>query len=301
MYENIFTKYDSSIAGQKIKSLQTVEIGADAPQPTGTGQYRTVTVSLDANVAATLTGRYLIFSDGSKAYQIKYNTGYGYIFSENLAQWAKVSDDKMLHSAQSTLDELLELHKSILEKNLLCARGLELMTESGGAVPIEFKQRLFNLQANLINRNNALKNGGHVQNIQEGEHPELSKYNQALVNFMNAPGIGFVISTTAVIIILAIVSAASAAIAYGIFKALQKEAKADFSLSSDLTADLIKYLPAEVYDKLMKENAANAKIANDAISDASTGGIMQTVKTGALILAGVWIADKFIFNKRTNN
>jgi len=301
MYENIFTKYDSSIAGQKIKSLQTVEIGADAPQPTGTGQYRTVTVSLDANVAATLTGRYLIFSDGSKAYQIKYNTGYGYIFSENLAQWAKVSDDKMLHSAQSTLDELLELHKSILEKNLLCARGLELMTESGGAVPIEFKQRLFNLQAKLIYRNNTLKNGGHVENIKEGEHPELSKYNQALVNFMNAPGIGFVISTTAVIIILAIVSAASAAIAYGIFKALQKEAKADFSLSSDLTADLIKYLPAEVYDKLMKENAANAKIANDAISDASTGGIMQTVKTGALILAGVWIADKFIFNKRTNN
>lgn len=301
MYQNIFTQYDSSIDGQKIKSLLSVEIGVDAPQPTGTGQYRTVTVSLDANVEATLTGRYLFFLDGSKAFQIKYNTGYGYIFSENLSQWAKVTDNKILYSAQSTLDELLNLHKSILEKNLLCARGLEIMTESGAAVPVEFKQRLFNLQVKLINRNNALKSGGHLQNTQEGEHPQLSRYNQALVNFMNAPGIGFVISTTAVIIILAVVSAASATIAYGIFKAMQKEAKADFNLSTDLTSDLIKYLPKEVYEQLMKENAANAKIANDAINSASTGGIMKTLKTGGLILAGVWITDKFIFNRIYNN
>ena len=204
--------------------------------------------------------------------------------------------------AQNTLDDVLYLHKSILEKNLLCARGLELMAESGAAVPIEFKQRLFNLQAKLINRNNTLKNGGHVQNIQEGEHPQLSKYNQALVNFMNAPGIGFVISGTAIIIITAVVSTViSSIVVYNIMKSMQKDAKVDFGLSNNLTADLIKYLPKPVYDQLMKELAANAKIANDAISDASTGGIMKTVKTGALILAGIWIADKFIFNKRTNN
>lgn len=295
MYEDSFKGYDQNIKGKQVSILPNMSLDL--------GHYRYgrgVTFPTKTYVGI-LTGYFNKETDGNYYVQIKLNKtiegfSFGYANTTSLYKF-----ESGLHlQAQTALDDLLNLHKSILEKNLLCARGLEIMSESGAAVPVEFKQRLFNLQAKLINRNNALKNGGHIQNIREGEHPQLSAYNQALVTFMNNPGIGFVISTTAVIIILAVVSAASAAIAYGIFKAMQKEAKADFSLSSDLTADLIKYLPREVYEQLMKENAENAKIANKAINDASNGGIMKTLKTGGLILAGVWIADKFIFNRRNN-
>lgn len=302
MYEDIFKQYDKSVAGQRIISTRTVEIGTDAPTLLPSGKYGTVTISLNTNIQATMTGRYVTFSNGTRGYQIIYNNNeYGYVFSDTLNQWSKIESGKSTVAAQNTLSEIFEYHKSILEKNLLCARGLELLAESGAAVPVEYKQGVFDLQRNLIGRNNTLKQSGYIEDIQEAEHPTLNKYNQALVNFMNNPGVGFVISTTAVIIILAVVSALSVTVAYTVFKKMNTQAKADFKFSNSLTADLIKYLPAPVYEQLMKENAANQAAAQDAIDKAKGGGIFTAVKTGGLILLGVWVADKFIFNNRSNN
>lgn len=299
MYEDIFKLTDKTLVGQKIVSIKTVEIGADAPTLLASGKYGTVTVQLNTNVQATMTGRYVAFSDGTKGYQIIYNNNeYGYIFSNTLNQWSKLTSNKSTVAAQNTLSEMITYHQSILEKNLLCARGLELMAETGAGVPIHFKQGVYDLQRNLIARNEGLKQSGYITDIEEAEHPTLNKYNQALVTFMNNPNIGFVISGTAIIIILAVVSALTVTVAYTLFQKMNVQAKADFKFSNSLTADLIKFLPPAVYEQLMKENAANQAAAQDAIDKAKGSGIMGTIKTGALILAGVWIADKFIFNNR---
>jgi len=293
MYENTFTGNDENIKGRPVSIIANRGLYLGGYN-SGTGR----TFDQTSNVGV-LTGYFSKNNTDNYFVQIKFNRAIdGYLYGyANTVDLYKFESGTHLQ-AQNTLDQVLDFHKSILEKNLLCARGLELVEATGAAVPVEFRKRLYNLQAKLINRNNALKTSGYVQDIQEAEHPQLSAYNQALVNFMNAPGVGFVISTTAVIIILAVVAAASAAIAYTVFKKMHAEAKADFGLSNELTSELIKYLPAPVYEQLMKENAANQRAAQEAIDNAKGGGIMAAVKTGGLVLLGVYLADKFIFNQR---
>lgn len=293
MYEDSFKGYDQNIKGKQVSILPDKSLNL--------GQFRLGRgVSFPKQTfVGILTGYFNQEADGSYFVQIKLNKiieGFSYGYANTTSLYKFESGTHL--QAQSELNQLLGFHKSILEKNLLCARGLELVAETGAAVPVELKQRLYNLQAKLINRNNALKTSGYVENIEEGEHPKLSAYNQALVTFMNNPGIGFVISGTAIIIILAVVAAASAAIAYAVFKKMNAEAKADYAFSNDLTAQLLKYLPKDVYDKLMKENAANQAAAQDAIDNAKGGGIFTALKTGGLILLGVYLADKFIFNQQ---
>jgi len=300
MYENIFNLYNADLANVKIRSNQSVEIGTDAPTLLASGKYGTVTQTLDINVTATLTGRYVAFNDGTLGYQIIFNNQYGYMFSNTMYQWSKVVDNSLVSKAQSVVAEMIENNKAILENNLLCARGLQIMTENGAAMPTGFRTNLYNLQARLINRNIKLKQSGYVSDVQEATSPNFSIYNQGLVDFMNNPGIGFVISTTAAIIITCVIIAATAAAAWTLFKTMHAESKSDFKLSSELTADLIKYLPPEVYQQLVKENAANAAKAQDAIDKASGKQWINIIKYGAIGYGVIWAWEKLQQNSIKN-
>lgn len=292
MYEDIFKKYDAKWAGQKLQSKQAVEIGLDAPVLQQSGKYSVVSATVGVNIIVTLTGRYLTFTDGSLGMQIMYNGQYGYIFSDTLDQWAKIADNSYVSKTQSIVSEMIDNHKIILENNLLCARALEVMAEKGTALPISFRQRLYALQTRLMDRNVKMKQSGYITDIEEGTSPNFSVYNQSIVNFMNNPGIGFAISTTAAIIITCIIVAATAAAAWAIFKTMHAESKVDFKYSNDLTADLIKYLPAQVYEQLMRENAANAAKANAAIKAASGKQLINTIKYAALGFGLIWGWEK---------
>ena len=298
MYENIFNIDVSQLAGQKLVSNSRVEIGVGAPTLFENGKYGTSTITMEAKVVVTLTGRAVQFSDGTFGYQMIYNDdNYGYIFSDQAGLWNKyggTGNGESFERAKTELEMLLNYQKKILENNLLCARALEVTNNNTAVLPVAFRKQLFALQMRLALRNDALKESGYLEEITESESPTFSVYNDSLNNFMQNPSIGIVISTTTAIIVAAVIVVVSSVASYILFKKLHREAKTDFKYSNDLTAQLIKYLPEKVYAQLMKENAANAKQANEAIEAASGNTVVKMAKYAGVAFLGFWAVDKFL-------
>jgi hypothetical protein len=300
MYEEIFNLKLDALANVRIKAISSVEIGVGAPTKMASGKYGTVKISFGVGGTATMTGLGIEFSDGDYGYQIIFNNQYGYIFSSDMAQWQRVtSSNGSYQVTQNIINELIDNNKWILENNLLCARGLELAQSVGVAMPVGFRQNLYNLQARLVARNLKIKESESVQDVQEAASPNFSVYNQSLVTFMETPQIG-IIPVIYIIVVAVILIASTAVTTWAIFKSLHAESKADFSLSSDLTAQLVKYLPADTYKQLMAENAANQKKAQEAIDAASGKSLMNTIKYIGAGLIGFWAIDKFLLSRKNN-
>lgn len=298
MYENIFSKYDANWAGKKLRPKQTVEIGLDAPELRPDGKYAVVTATINVDVIAITTGRYLTFGDGSIGFQIQYNGSYGYIFSDTLDQWAIVADNGTARSAQSEFDQLIANNKRILENNLLCVAAIDMCEKTGVALPAKFRADVVKINNRLSNRNEQIKNSGVVSDMVTASSPDMSVYNQKLIDFIANPGIGIVISGTVALIVSGIILLTGAAIAYALFKKLNAESKVDMSYSDELTAELMRFLPPKVYEQLMKENAANEKKATEAINNASGKSFLTTAKYLAVGFLGFWAIDKFLQNRK---
>jgi len=304
MYEDIFNLKLDALANVKIKAINSVEIGVGAPTKFDSGKYGTVTVLFDGGKTATMTGLAVEFSDGSYGYQILFNNQYGYIFSSDMAQWQRVvstsANEQLGIELQKLIDETIAYNKNILEQNLLCARGLELARDRGVALPIGFRNQLYDLQVRLLARNERLKSSKEVSNIQEGSSPNFSVYNESLVKFMQSPEIG-ILPIVYVIVIGAIgLIAAGASIAIQVYKANHKEASTDNKFSNGLLANLIKYLPPDVFNQLMSENGANAEKSAEAVKNANDGSLMGTVKTLAVGVVAFWAIDKFLLSRKNN-
>lgn len=307
MYEEIFNLYSSNFANKFLWALSGANVGQEYPKKNDDGKYLSVTFDIPTGTKIQLTGSFLETSSGNLCFQAIIfdfygSTIYGYVWEKDLNFFttsAPIDNDTVL-KVKNTVAEMIEHNKGILENNLFCARGLQIMSEQGAAMPIGFRTKLYNLQARLINRNIKLKQSGYVSDIQEATSPNFSIYNQGLVDFMNNPGIGFVISTTAAIIITCVIIAATAVSAWALFKTLHAESKSDFQLSNELTADLIKYLPPEVYQQLLKENAANAAKAQQAIDSASGKQWINIIKYGAIGFGVIWAWEKLQQNSIKN-
>ena len=297
MYEDIFKLYADTVDGKILYALPGANVGMNAPTESSTpGVWKSVGISVTQNTQIILNGNFFETNSGIVCYQCIYNGTSGYIWSDELSNWSATpyNQNGIVGKTQNYLNELIEYNKSILEGNLLCARIINYCKTNGIALPAQCRNDLYNLQVRLMTRNEKIKTTGYVENTEESASPNFSGYNQTLVDFMNNPGIGFVLTTTAIIIIVGIVIAATATTAILIYQKLNAEAKADFNYSNDLTAQLVKFLPPETYKQLMAENEANAKKANDAINAASGSGILNTVKYIGIGLGAVWLYDKFI-------
>lgn len=299
MYENIFTLKADNITGKYLYSLIGASLGQNYPEKTDTGKYKSITIDVPTGSKIMLTGLFLLTDSGLNCYQVQYfnifgNSGYGYIWEDNSQYWSTdpVEQNQNGSISQNLLNEIIELNKAILENNLLCARVFEYCTANGVALPVNYRKQLYSLQTNLTARDEEIKK--HIVSAETGTSPNVGIYSNALVNFMNNPGIGFVVTGGAIIIIVAVVAAATAAISYAVFKSMQKQTAVDFKYSNELTADLVKYLPTEVYNKLVEENAKNAEIANKAIKSASGSSLMTNVKYLAFGVLGIMLVDKFV-------
>lgn len=303
MYENIFNLKADNITGKYLYALPGAAIGQNFPEKSESGKYKSITIDVPTGSKIMLTGLFLLTDSGLNCYQVQYfnifgNSGYGYIWEDNSQYWSTdpVEQNQNGSISQNLLNEIIELNKAILENNLLCARVFEYCTANGVALPVNYRKQLYTLQSNLVARNEEIKK--HIVSAETGTSPNVGIYMDALDDFMNNPGIGFVITGTAVIIIVAIVAAATAGISYAIFKSMQKQTAVDFKYSNELTADLLKYLPEPVYNKLVQENAKNAEIANKAIKSASGSSLMNNIKYVAFGFLGLIALDKFILNKK---
>lgn len=300
MYEDIYTGYNSAYKGLKLIGTSNAQFGADYPKLLSTGQYSVVTANYGTTDIVEMTGRYLVMNT-DVAYQIIYGNKYGYFLQSNAGYWNKYSDNSSTgtySSATNYLNELIGYNQAILENNLLCARAIEYMTNNGGVVPVDYRKQLYALQTRLMKRNQQIIDSGYLSESESAESPNLSIYNDALNNFMNNPGISGIGNPVAiVIIVLGVISLVSSYVAYVLFKKLNTEAKVDFGYSNSLNAKLLKYLPKDVYNDLMGENAYNAKTANNAISASKKQALWSSLKYAAVAFGTLFVVNKY---KQTN-
>lgn len=301
MYENIFTLIVKGV-GEKLYAIRTAEIGLNAPEPAGNGKYKIVSVNFKAGTTVLLTGRAIEFGDGKIAFQIRYgDKGWGYILEENMNDWRYHSlvNHSETDSVQKAVNEILKNNQHILENNLLCARMISLYDKKGIAVPKEHRQLLYNLQARLQNRNTEIKK--QATEVQEAQSPNFNGYGTDLQNFMQNPKIGLIISTTLAIVIIAVLVILTGTTAYLLFDKFRSESKQDIKYSDELTLELKKYLPADVYNQLIKENKANADQFNKIIDKASGKGMLKTAGYAAAGVLGFMFLTNVFANSQKGN
>lgn len=297
---SIYTKTASNLAGKFLFALPGASIGIGVPTDSNNdGVWNSVEQTVSPNSKITLTGNYFESAKGDICYECTFNGQAAYFWSSESNNWSvtAIQSNGTIVQAQNYLNELIGYNKNILENNLMCARILNFCSENGIALPSVARQNLYTLQNRLVARNQKIK--ATATSIDESESPSFGVYNDELVRFMNEPGIG-VLPLVYVIVIAAIALAATATSAIMIYKALHAEAKADFSYSNDLTAQLIKFLPSEVYQQLMDENAANQEKAQKAIDAASGKSLFNTIKTIGIGVGAIWLFDKFMSTRNNS-
>lgn len=215
--------------------------------------------------------------------------GVSYLFGAVNSALVSIGSISVNANAQSILNKLLENQKTILENNLVCAM---LLSKVQGTE--KQKQRLSDLQARLLIRDEKIKQSIFIENKQFGTpDTELSQYASVLNQLTASPQIGVVLSTTAIIVISAIVVVVTSGVTYLIVSGALKESNLDLKYSDELTAELVKSLPKETYEKLMKENAAFSRVANRAVKFASGSSYLKMAGYIAVGVAGFYALDAF--------
>lgn len=288
MFENIFTiQMSEAFVNRKLVSIRSTELGLDAPQKTETGRWKVVTAAVNPHQAAVMTGRSVEFNGGEIAVQVQYNaSAYGYILQEHMNDWkfSNLINSSSTRSAQADLNELITNHQIILENNLLCARIIKVAESNNITVPVHLRKELYDLQVRLQDRNNELKKHPDITEYKEAVSPNFSRYNSILVDFMDNPKIGIVISTTVAIVVMAAIFVLSGSTAFLIIRTLTAKSKEDIKYSDKLLNDLKEYLPEPVFNQLLKENEKNA---DQFTRSANRGSISSTIRTVGYGLAGI--------------
>jgi hypothetical protein len=301
MFDNIFTQYSINFDGLTVYSLSGASIGSEYPTLVE-GGYASVTQSIPAETKIVFTGRFFETQKGNICYQILYYTAtgsyYGYVWGEDLNGFTKIPGTSEGIKSVNLINEIISNNQYILENNLICARMFDFGKQYGIVFPNTCRVKLYNLQQRLIARNEKLKDSNYISKYEEGVSPDLSSYNQILVNWMNNPGIGIVITGGAIIVISVIIIAAVSAAAYAIFKPSHTESVKDFKYSDELMAEMAKYLPPDLFEKFVNEHQKILEKVNNAINNASGKSIFTTLKYLAVGFAGFYLVDKFLATRK---
>lgn len=145
--------------------------------------------------------------------------------------------------AQKLINKITKNNVRILENNLICARFAHKLTSAQ-------KQKLYNLQARLNNRNEELLNGGLVTPQTQAAPDGYAELQSYLDSFMSRGGVG---SLTVAIVISAIVVASLATAAYFCYRYYASESEQDVKFSDELTKTLTSKLTEEEYEQLLSE------------------------------------------------
>lgn len=201
----------------------------------------------------------------------------------NNLEWQGVSKSNATYTqaqAQNIVNGIIRNNQYILNNNLLCARFANKLTK-------EQRKTLYNLQKRLQERDTALREGEVFSQMGEGYPEGYSEFSSELEAFMKNPGIGVVVSSTAVLIISAIVVASLSTAAYFAYQAYYKESVQDVKYSRELTESLKNKLTEEEYQQLLKETAGLLTRQKISQQIASIGGNLKNI---LLIGLGLLIA-----------
>lgn len=151
--------------------------------------------------------------------------------------------------AQCVINTIIANNRKIIQNNLFCARFADKLSSDEQTL-------LYNLQTRLEERNTELTNEAFIQKATTSSpagYSQLLPYLQQFMNRRNGNGVGIVLSTTAIIIISAVVVASLATAAYYAYKSFAEESEKDVKFSDDLTRTLMAKLTPEEYTQLQQE------------------------------------------------
>lgn len=266
-------KYNSKYVGQFYKMLdgEVYELRPD-------GKFAYAGVDSSSIMLVQLTGYYRIGADGKEMFQTTTNG------------WIRLSDGWentgyspiRQYSAKDVeyyVNKMIRNNAKILENNLVCSLFAYKLND-------DEKLDLYLLQTRLKNRNQHLLDDGLCKDIKVASPPGYSLLENKLDSFMQSysSGIGVVLSTTAVLVVSAVVVASLATAAYFAYKALFNESAEDVKYSDELTKKLISKLTPEEYNQLLNETQG---IVTKTKLSSKFGGAFGLVKLVA-IAAGVF-------------
>ena len=265
--------YNSKYVGQFYKMLdgEVYELRPD-------GKFAYAGVDSSSIMLVQLTGYYRIGADGKEMFQTTTNG------------WIRLSDGWentgyspiRQYSAKDVeyyINKMIRNNAKILENNLVCSLFANKLND-------DEKLDLYLLQTRLKNRNQHLLDDGLCTDIKVASPPGYSLLENKLDSFMQSysSGIGVVLSTTAVLVVSAVVVASLATAAYFAYKALFNESAEDVKYSDELTKKLISKLTPEEYNQLLNETQG---IVTKTKLSSKFGGAFGLVKLVA-IAAGVF-------------
>lgn len=242
----------------------------------GTTGYANVSDDTYANTPrVALTGYSVTSKRGSVGWQTT-NGGY-IILSEGWQQVGTVAIGKYSQTqAQKLVDKIIKNNITIVQNNLVCARFASKFTP-------EQQQMIRELQNRCESRKNALAGQGLCSNVKTSYpkgYADLGGYLDAL---MNGEAIG--IATWAVVVIAAVIIAATATAAYFAYKAFAEESERDVKYSQELTKILMEKLTPEEYEQLLQETQG---IVTKARLKAGLRGGLNTLTIAALVVVGIY-------------
>ena len=242
----------------------------------GTTGYANVSDDTYANTPrVALTGYSVTSKRGSVGWQTT-NGGY-IILSEGWQQVGTVAVAKYSQTqAQKLVDKIIKNNITIVQNNLVCARFASKFTA-------EQQQMIRELQNRCESRKNALAGQGLCSNVKTSYpkgYADLGGYLDAL---MNGEAIG--IATWAVVVIAAVIIAATATAAYFAYKAFAEESERDVKYSQELTKILMEKLTPEDYEQLMQET--QGIVTKSRLKSMLRGGL-NTLTIAALVFAGIY-------------
>lgn len=244
---------------------------------------------------AILTGFYQQNeTTGQSWWQIESNPYYGVTRPMNGDfHWTLYDEPYQKHSqseAQKFIDGIIKNNKHIYENNLLCAHFQHKFTKSQ-------KQQIIALQQRLEKRNQSLQeNSGVLFNKVSTSYPKgyIDFYDDLKALTSGYESIGVVISTTALIVISAVVLVSAGTAAYFAYKAYFSESEQDVKYSDELTKILQSKLTAEEYEQLKQETAGLITKSKLQQRLNSFGGTAKTLLSVALGVGLAYGAYKII-------
>ena len=261
-------KFDNSIAGHKVIAVN--DNAQWARLAGGAGG------TLKTNDYAILTGWYTVDAAGNTLCQTQEDPKIGIVASANFNMYEQQYSTKSSNDAQKLVNGIIKNNRSIYENNLLCARFSSKLTTTQ-------REQVAALQSRLEARNSALVDSGVLANLQQSYPKGYIEYYDKLQALCASNKIGIVVSTTAMIIIAAVVTASLATTAYYAYKAYYNESADDVKFSNELTKTLTEKLTAEEYQQLQEETAG---LITKAKLSAKLGGIGSTLKYVVLAAIG---------------
>jgi len=227
------------------------------------------------------------------------NRSYGYVRKDVANFVTATNNTEAEKDGNSLLQNLIANDIKVYQNLLINSELIEKLKNKGVDTAI-YQRLLEDLIKKYNERQSAIKTSNLVktQNWINSKWEWIQKKWSAIISGPNENKIG-----VAPLILVAIggaVGLVTTVLIYYAFKPRYDDAKIDLKDSEELKKALAALSPEEAA-KLTTNLEVQLKEAYEkGRSEGQTGGILGTLKNVALIVGGFWLADRFIFSKRSN-